>query len=491
MIATSLVGHLLELTSSVDKSRNPADYIASSFFREKHYLGARDRRFISENLFGMIRHRRFIEALLEEHIRLHPEDSHLDAPRVRYLPLFVAYAVCVDSQSVADSGDRTGGGIDHDFSDPSGNEDHRNSIAGIDSLWITYFPRSDLSSFVHSLRALQHLDFIQPDRRNTEETLQPHHERDIDVDLLRLAVKYSFQDWMVQDWNNQLGPETERLLESLNTPARVTLRVNLAKTTREDCRLRLLSEGIETDPTLVSPAGLTAHKRFNAQASETFKAGWFELQDEGSQLLSLICEPRPGSVVIDGCAGAGGKSLHLADLLKGEGEIIAIDVDPSRLRELESRTRRAGVTIIKPILRGRVEQGQLSGDIVLVDAPCTGVGTIRRNPALKWRVSEASVHQHADYQRRLLDFYHRCVKPGGELVYTTCSLLKEENEEVVGPFLSFHPEFRLRRIEAGVCPPSMITAEGFLRVLPYHADTDGFFAARMMREDFASRRSIS
>ena len=479
MIVTSLVGHLLELNESIDRSSDPADQIASSFFRQKHYLGARDRRFISEKLFGMIRHRRFIEALLEEHVRRHPEDSRLDSPRARYLPLFVAYAVCVDGQPAPESGNPPGSAVDP------------GSLAGIDSLWMTYFPRSDLSSYIHSLSGLQRLEFIQPDDRNIDETPQVPPNGGGEAGLLRLAVQYSFQDWMVQEWNAQLGPETERLLQCLNTPGRVTLRVNLAKTTREECRLRLLSEGIETRPTLLSPAGLTAVKRFNAQASETFKAGWFELQDEGSQLLSLICEPRPGSVVIDGCAGAGGKSLHLADLLRGDGEVIAVDIDRSRLRELETRAQRAGVRIIKPVLREIVQPGRLSGDLVLVDAPCSGVGTIRRNPAIKWRVSEDSVRRHAVAQRRLLDFYCGFVRPGGTIVYATCSLMREENDEVVRSFLETHPEFRLKQMEAGVCPSSMITSEGYLRVLPYHADTDGFFAARMQHADFASRGAIS
>ncbi|HYQ85871.1 MAG TPA: hypothetical protein VES59_01370, partial [Bacteroidota bacterium] len=163
MIVTSLVGHLLELNESIDRSSDPADQIASSFFRRKHYLGARDRRFISEKLFGMIRHRRFIEALLEEHVRRHPEDSRLDSLRARYLPLFVAYAVCVDSQPgqrVPDSGN------------PADNAANPGSLNGIDSLWMTYFPRSELSSFIQSLSGLQRLEFIQPDDRNIEEAAQ-------------------------------------------------------------------------------------------------------------------------------------------------------------------------------------------------------------------------------------------------------------------------------------------------------------------------------
>jgi len=469
---SSLVGHILELAELTDKNSRPPDQTVSTFFRQKRYLGAADRRFISGVLFGIIRNRRFIEALLEEYVRQCPHDAVLDSPHLRYLALFVAYAA-------ADPGSGTSPReIDVSLPFPH----------NIDSLWSTYFPATDLPAFVRWVRDHQGLDFLDeppaagggvpqagsaPGRRRAR--------RRTGIELIRLAVQYSFQDWMVREWHFQFGANTEKLLRSLNSPARITLRVNLSKTSREECRNRLLREGIVTEPTAVSPAGLVAAKRFNVQASQTFKNGWFELQDEGSQLISLIAHPEPGSVILDACAGAGGKSLHLADLLKGEGRIFAIDIERSRLDELDTRARRAGVANIRAVIAERLLPDMFSADLVLVDAPCTGVGTIRRNPGIKWRMTESLVTHYAARQRRLLDSSSRFVRQGGVLMYATCSLLRQENEEVVGSFLAEHAGFQVQPVEPQLCPPSMISAGGFATILPYDADTDGFFAAKLVR----------
>jgi 16S rRNA (cytosine967-C5)-methyltransferase len=262
----------------------------------------------------------------------------------------------------------------------------------------------------------------------------------------------------------------------------MTLRVNGSKAGREECRTRLAGEGIATEPTVVSPSGLVAGKRFNVQASGAYKEGWYEVQDEGSQLISLIADPRPGSIILDACAGAGGKSLHLADLLRGNGTIFAVDAGKSRLDELDLRARRAGVANIHAVTTAHPLPAVFSADLVLVDAPCTGVGTIRRNPWIKWRVTETSATNYAGKQRNLLDANVRFVKEGGVMMYATCSLLREENENVVASFLTSHPEFRIMPVEPHVCRPSMVTPEGIVKILPYDADTDGFFAAKLVRE---------
>ena len=471
MNVTSLIGHILELTELTDRNSKPPDQTASAFFRQKRYIGAADRRFISEALYGMIRHRRFIEALLEEYVRRSPQDRALDSPHLRYLALFVAYAA-------ADPGSRTAPGeVDRDLPFP-----HR-----IDSLWSTYFPGGDLAAFVRWVRDHQRLDFLGEPELLSGDVPQPARaagggvRRGTGSELLRLAVQYSFQDWMVRKWHDQFGADTEKLLRSLNSPARITLRVNRSKTSREECRNRLLGEGIESVPTSFSDAGLVASKRFNVQASQTFKDGWFELQDEGSQFISLIAHPQPGSIVLDACAGAGGKSLHLADLLKGEGRIFAVDIELSRLDELDIRARRAGVTNIQALSAERLLPDEFAADLVLVDAPCSGVGTIRRNPGIKWRVTESLAAHYASKQAHLLDASCRFVKQGGVLMYATCSLLREENEDVVRSFLDAHAEFSVQRIDPQFCPPATISAEGFATILPYSADTDGFFAAKFLR----------
>jgi 16S rRNA (cytosine967-C5)-methyltransferase len=217
--------------------------------------------------------------------------------------------------------------------------------------------------------------------------------------------------------------------------------------------------------------------------SQAFKDGWFEMQDEGSQLVGLACEAKPGDTVIDECAGAGGKSLHLAALMRNEGAIIARDNDSRRLIELKERAARAKCGIISIQYtgadKGGVERGARGGsdrgakrgadgraDVVLVDAPCTGTGTIRRNPFLKWSVTPESVAHHAALQLELLTRAAADVKPGGRLVYATCSLLQEENDDVVEAFLRERSDFR-----AG--PATWL--------VPHQQGTDGFFFAMMNR----------
>ncbi len=447
MNADSLIGHIVELIDLTGGNTAPADRVISTFFRQRHYLGSRDRRFVSEGLFGIVRNRRLIEALLEEYLRVRPEHSILDSRRVRSLALYAAYAVLsTDSQP--------------SFPPPA------------DSLWKRHFPETDLAGFSNWITANRQLDFLAgPDAGS----------KGGDPGLLRLAVEHSFQDWMVSDWHVQFGPDTERLLRTLNAPARVTLRVNLSRATRDQCRSRLLEEGMATNLTALSKAGLVAGKRFNAQASGAYKDGWFELQDEGSQLLSVIAAPKPGDIVLDACAGAGGKSLHLADIMEGKGKIFAADTDKKRLQELDLRSRRAGVSIIEAVTMKRPLPEPFSADLVLIDAPCTGVGTIRRNPDMKWRVTEESAARYPELQLGLLESNCGFLKENGVMMYATCSLLRKENEEVVATFLRNHPELQVVRPGPDDCPPSMITREGFVKILPYDADTDGFFAAKLTR----------
>jgi 16S rRNA (cytosine967-C5)-methyltransferase len=257
------------------------------------------------------------------------------------------------------------------------------------------------------------------------------------------------------------------------------MRVNTLKTNRDTCRERLKEEGIETERSPISPVGLIARKRFNAASSLAFKEGWFEMQDEGSQIVSLIAAPQPGATVIDACAGAGGKTLHLADLMRNQGKIFAIDIDPKRTSELELRSARAGITIVRTLGREGLAPEELAGkaDLVLVDAPCSGSGTLRRNPAFKWTITESLVEHQSELQRTILQFNAQFTKPGGTLLYCTCSLFRKENEDVVEAFLAGHPEYHLERREGLV-----ESAEAAITLLPHLHNTDGFFIATMRRE---------
>jgi 16S rRNA (cytosine967-C5)-methyltransferase len=440
MNPSSLIGHVLELLRHIDHQKLPADRLSGEFFRARTYLGSHDRRFIAENVFGVIRHRRAAEALLERFLADHPAYSDLNRSPERYLAVLAAFSALrplVDTRQEAA------------FTIPP-------------LLWKTTYPNLDLESYRQWLEAHAGLDFLQ----NESPT------------VIR-GVRYSFQDWMVDAWSENFSAEIDALLGAFNAPAPIAIRVNTLKTSRDACRERLREEGIETECTPISPAGLIARKRFNATSSPSFKEGWFEMQDEGSQIVSFIAAPQPGSTVIDSCAGAGGKTLHLANLMHNEGEIIAIDVDPKRTKELEYRAQRAGITIVRTLAREGLVPEDLAGkaDLVIVDAPCSGSGTLRRNPAFKWTITESLVDHYNELQRTILRFNAQFTKPGGKLLYCTCSLFRKENEDVIDRFLAEGEGFHLERHEGLIQ-----SVRPAVTLLPHVHNTDGFFIATLRRE---------
>ncbi len=439
MKTASLLGHLVEILSLLERTQEPFDRSVADFFRKRTYLGARDRRFLSSHIYGITRHRRRLEALFERVLDLHAATAPLNQYPHRFLALYLIYDLL---------------------------EGEKSPEAVPQALWEMTFPTVDKGIFAAAVREQSTFQFLGEDP------------------IVRLGVRYSFQDWMAATWTAAFGDEAEALLESLNHEAPVTLRVNTLKTTREACRERLESEGVRTEPTRHAPAGLTAAKRFNVHALRSFVDGWFEVQDEGSQMVSLMAHPQQGGKVIDGCAGAGGKSLHLADLMRNAGTIVAVDVDPKKLRELRNRAARGGYGNITAVERSvfNADEHRSSADLVLVDAPCSGSGTIRRNPALKWRLTPDDVAGYRRRQGSLLDEYAACVKPGGILSYATCSLFEDENEMVVEEFLGRAKSFRLAAPDAAFSDFADKGQKSIYHCYPHRHGTDGFFIAVMHRE---------
>lgn len=308
------------------------------------------------------------------------------------------------------------------------------------------------------------------------------------LDDLPLAVRAELPDWIVERLRRDRSEaDLLALARGLNEPAPLDLRVNTLRSDREEAGRRLAESGIASAPTRYSPAGLRVEGRPPVNRHSLFLAGAIEVQDEGSQLLCLLVAPRRSDLVVDFCAGAGGKSLMLGALMRSQGRIYAFDVSSARLARLGPRLKRSGLSNLHPApIRDENDTKikRLAGKIdrVLVDAPCSGLGTLRRNPDLKWRQSPRSVEELKVKQAAILHSAARLVKPGGRLVYATCSLLAEENEDIVATFLGAHPEFHqldcahLLR-EAGV---SLDTGM-FLRLFPHLHGTDGFFAAALER----------
>lgn len=306
----------------------------------------------------------------------------------------------------------------------------------------------------------------------------------------RFPLKASLPDFLAKKFTEQLGPDAERAAQAMNERAPLTIRVNTLKTDREKLLHLLHEEGVHAEPTPLSPLGITLETRINAFSLNTFRDGLFEIQDEGSQLLGMLVDPPPTRVV-DACSGAGGKTLQLAAFMKNRGELFALDIDEGRMDELRRRARRDGVhnTRARVIPKGGDEAIAAIADLVgkadrvLVDAPCSGTGTFRRKPDARYRWSPDDLQMHITRQKELLARFASLVKPGGRVVYGTCSILREEDEDIVADFLGTHPEFSVYPAEK-LLPPEVapkVVRNGFLRLFPHLHNTDGFFGAVLLR----------
>jgi 16S rRNA (cytosine967-C5)-methyltransferase len=284
------------------------------------------------------------------------------------------------------------------------------------------------------------------------------------------ADRHSLPDWLAEIIVRAPGPD--ELADELNSPGPIFLRANTLCLTRDELAARLADEGVQTTPgrwgrdclVIVSP-------RPNLYGLKAWNEGLFEVQDEGSQLLGELVDLKPGDEVLDLCAGAGGKTLQLCAQLKNEGRVHAVDVDLARLERLRTRATRAHARCIS--IHGRAVPDSLRVSHVLVDAPCSELGALRRGPDLRWRIEPASFEPLPSLQRELLEVALHHLRPGGRLVYATCTFRPEENEEVVRTFEQKHPE--LSRVRPQV--DSRVLEGDFLKLWPHHHGTDAFFAA--------------
>ncbi len=301
-----------------------------------------------------------------------------------------------------------------------------------------------------------------------------------------IAARHSHPLWLVRRWIDQLGTEeAEALAEALSRQPSLTLRANTLRITRDDLVTRLADSGIRATPCRFSPHGIQVAGRHQIASLPGFREGLFAVQDEASQMAGLLLDPRPGERVLDACAAPGGKATHLAQLMADQGELVAADVSASKLPLISDSARRMGLTIIATrradLLEGAPFPAE-SFDRILLDAPCSGLGVIRRNPEAKWRLGPQDVTRLAATQQRMLTNAFRMLKPGGRLLYSTCSTSREENEGVLEEFLVRHGDGTLEDLNR-LFPSwsELFTGEGMLRSWPHCHDMDGFFAARLRK----------
>ncbi len=318
-----------------------------------------------------------------------------------------------------------------------------------------------------------------------------------------LAVRYSCPTWLVQRWIERLGQAQAEVWcrASLELPP-LTLRVNRLRTTREALMDRFLQAGCTAKTTPVSSYGLSVDRHQTVQSLPMFHEGWFYVEDEAAQLIPLLLDPQPGDRVLDACAAPGGKTTHLAALMQNQGEVIAVDRNESRLRLIGENCRRLGISIVKPVrgdmMTGAPGSGLDAGlrqllpseivsdsqfDRILLDAPCSGLGVLRRHPEGKWLKEAASLETHHDTQCRLLNRVSRLLRPGGCLVYSACSTEPEETEHVIDQFCRAHHEFHREHLGPWLPPVGLplITPQGDLSTMGNAFSMDGFYAARLRK----------
>jgi 16S rRNA (cytosine967-C5)-methyltransferase len=406
----ALIGQAAGLLEDIFARSGAADRTVSAFFHAHRNLGQRERAFIAETVYAVLRRKRSLAAA-----------AGAESPR--------ALVIGALARVLGYSGRAL---------DDALREEDREVVARI--------------------------------RRSPVEDMPPAVQADLpDWFWERLAARHGAQEAM-------------RIARGLLDAAPLDLRVNLARITREEAWAQLATAGIAGAPSTYSPAGIRLKGKPAINRHPLFRDGLVEVQDEGSQLLAYLVAPRRGEMVADFCAGAGGKTLAMAMLMRSSGRLYAMDVSAKRLSALTPRLRRAGVSNVHPVTLDsendeRVKRLAGKLDRVLVDAPCSGFGTLRRNPDLKWRHGPEAVEQMVEKQRRILASAARLVKPGGRLVYATCSLMEEENEAIADGFAAAHAQFKpLHCGELLAAQRIPLEAGARLRLSPHVHHTDGFFA---------------
>jgi 16S rRNA (cytosine967-C5)-methyltransferase len=431
MTPAARIAAAIDLLETVDGApRRPADATANEFFRERRYIGSGDRRAVSDRAWFALRARRRLAWWLNR-------SGAAATPR-----LMIAASLLLDNWLLA--------GVEQSF---SGGQFAAAPLVGVERA---------------ALRPLEGHTLNHPD-------MPP-------------AVRLEVPDWIYPLLEARFGANVEPELAALATPAPLDLRVNLLRGSREDARAALLAEGIPTEPTPLSPWGLRIPTRRLVTTGAAFQSGLVEIQDEGSQLVAALVAAAPGMRVADYCAGAGGKTLAVAMTMENRGHIVACDVHDKRLAACVHRLRRAGVHNVEQHLIATgdkwAKRQSAKFDRVLVDAPCTGCGTWRRNPDARLRLTETDLRELVEKQAAILDTASRLVRPGGRLIYATCSLLPDENEAQIEAFTARHPDYTvLPAAEAWSAAPG---PGPFLSLTPLQHDTDGFFGAVLVRSAAAA-----
>ncbi len=446
MQISSIIGHAAQCCSIILKSTKPADTVVSEYTRERKYLGSTDRKILSELVFMYFRNRTIVEVMAQSSFQL--QNNAIFKTNEVKMYLLVTYILFFQ------------------------NKEDTLQVT-IDTLLRFFDLSDDIAIEFHSTILTKHSqlsDFTTFDE---------------------VSTFYSFPTWILECFQsnflvNRSFTDCKDLAKSTTIPAPLCIRVNTRITTSYDVLQRLHHAGIEARFSEFVPNCIIINQRVSLLETALYKSGAIEVQDESSQLAAFALAPEEDWDILDACAGAGGKTLHIATLQNDSGRIVSSDIEWNRLKQIQKRNERHRFTSISTHLWGNKKQkltiSQFDG--ILIDAPCSGLGTIRRMPLQKWKLSKDSIPKLAKNQLEILETYSSFVKPNGIVVYATCSFLPQENEDVVSKFLEKHPEFSPDSLQPGFSKfgVELTPDKDFCTtMLPSIHGSDGFFVARMRK----------
>jgi 16S rRNA (cytosine967-C5)-methyltransferase len=440
----------VDILNQTEKADRPLDVLISDSFKRYRHLTSLDRAFLTELAYGTLRWRGKLDWVIRRFSALPFEAIETTILNILRLGLYqilflsrTPASAAVNQSTEMAKGIRGRGG----------------------------------AGFVNGL--------LRSVIRKKEEISYPNPDKD---PALHVAVIYSHPFWLVERWMDEMGVEaTVRTCTLNNQIPPLTLRTNTLRMNREALITALREKGLQSAGSLHSPEGIFVKEAPPVSELPFIKGGLYMIQDEASQLVTHVLDPGPGERILDACAAPGTKTTHIAQRMMNRGEIAALDLNPERLSAVREGCSRLGVEIVKTFKADASRPLQVLGgdrfDRVLADVPCSGFGTLRRNPDLRWRRDERDVLRLAALQRSILENVSNYVKTGGILVYSTCTVFREENEGVVELFLKKHPEFRPDQLtgllQEGLHP---LIKEGYLKTFPPVGDMDAFFVARLKKE---------
>ena len=438
-----------ELLNQWERKRAYSETLLDRAFKRKKGLSHLDKAFTAELFYGTLRYLNQLDYIIDCFSKVNPKRIKVEVRNLLRLGIYqILYLRVPDAVAVYETVELAKGRF---------------------PIWIVNFLNALLRKVV---REKENIKFPKDDL------------------VTYLSLKYAYPDWLIRMWLKTFGKEdTIRLCKINNTPSPIVVRTNTLKTTREDLKRYLALEGIMSEPTRFSPDGLILREVKKSPLETTaYKNGYFFMQSEASQLIGYLLDPRPGEKILDGCAGVGGKATHLAQIMKNRGRIYAIESKEGRFRLLNKNLNKLGIKNVFPKLgdlRDVIKSfSHRYFDRILIDAPCSSLGALRKNVDIKWRHSKEDISRLRRLQETLLEEVVPYLRQKGVLLYTTCTFTAEENEEVIETFLKRHPDFSLENL-ANLYPNYRLlyTPKGYLKTLPHVHDLDGFFAARLSLDD--------